>query len=123
MSVPRTPNPRDFAPLLSEFDGHPDMAELIEQFARDLSTRVESVQQAYRTRNIDGLKRLAHQLKHAADEHGFRAVGTAAEAIEHTIKSASDPTAALTTLSHEVQELLELCRRVTIKPNRVNTPR
>jgi HPt (histidine-containing phosphotransfer) domain-containing protein len=99
------------------------MAELIEQFVRELSTRVDSVEEAYRTRDIDGLKRLAHQLKRAADGHGFPAVGTAAGAIEHTIKSASDRTATLTTLGQEVKELLELCRRATTTPNRVNTPR
>jgi HPt (histidine-containing phosphotransfer) domain-containing protein len=120
MSAPRTPNPQsrpDATPLLSDYAGDPDMAELITEFVEAMPARSESILEAYRTRDADTLKRLTHQLKGSAGGYGFPTVGTAAGAIEHALKTALDPAAALADLDREVRALIDLCARTSGSPS------
>jgi HPt (histidine-containing phosphotransfer) domain-containing protein len=88
------------------------MAELLDLFLSELPKRVDSVMNAWETRELNTLRRLAHQLKGSCAGYGFPTIGAAAGRVESTAST----NAPLDKLGSEVTELVDLCRRA-MSPN------
>jgi signal transduction histidine kinase/CheY-like chemotaxis protein/HPt (histidine-containing phosphotransfer) domain-containing protein len=95
-------------PLVSDYAGDPDMAELVERFARTLPERVADLVNARESADSETLARVAHQLKGAAAGYGFAPITASAAELERALKSGED--------RHDVERRLEtlvrLCGRV-----------
>ena len=102
------------APIVSQLANHPDMAELIDLFVSELPSRVDSVAQAWQSKELTGLRRLAHQLKGSCAGYGFPVLGDAAGKLEKSL----DSQAALNEVAGQVNELIELCRRAAAPQRR-----
>lgn len=105
------PEPRsgDVVPLVSEFAGDADMAELIGFFRSELGERVSALRAAVSAGDAAGLARLAHQLKGAAAGYGYPSITAAAGRVEGALKSGTAATVAA--VATGVRELIELCER------------
>jgi HPt (histidine-containing phosphotransfer) domain-containing protein len=103
--------------IKSQLANDPEMAELVDLFVGELPKRVESVMQAWRARELESLKRLAHQLKGSCAGYGFPSLGQAAAKVENRILSPSPEEQKLAALGAEVNELIELCKRATGGPS------
>ncbi len=113
--MPTPDHPR--VPLRSDFASDPDMKELVELFVSELPGRAESVIDAYQSRSLDTLKRLAHQLKGASAGYGFAPIGHAAASLESQILALNSTAEDhVQSLARQVNELVELCRRAIVEP-------
>ncbi len=95
------------APVVSEFAGDPEMAELVDMFVAELPDRVRAIQQSLTRNDFDALVRLAHQLKGAAGGYGFSTITDAAKVVEEAGKTHRD----VKKLTAHVQQLTRLCER------------
>lgn len=95
--------------IISTLADDPEMADIVELFTDELPKRIESLESAFRSREWDTVRTLAHQLKGAAPSYGFESIGVAAALVESLVKS--DPDAEQ--ISDEVEDLISLCRRAT----------
>lgn len=98
------------APLHSTFADDPEMRELVEMFVQEMPERIEAIRTAFNTAEMTRLKTLSHQLKGASAGYGFAPLGEAAGKVEDAVRSAPDE---LSAIRERVDELLEMCRRVT----------
>lgn len=114
-TVHASSSPSTFPPVLSEFASDPDMTELIAMFVDEMPEKVRSLDALWQSRDLDSLKRVAHQLKGAGGGYGFSMVSTAAGKLEDILKTtlaSPDPDARLTMIQSEVHSLISLCQRV-----------
>jgi HPt (histidine-containing phosphotransfer) domain-containing protein len=86
-------------------------AELISFFVEGLPERVEALREASQSRDIEIIQRIAHQLKGAAPNYGFPAIGTAASELEQAVSQAS--TNSIEQLTSELNALINLCESYT----------
>lgn len=103
------------ASLISEFAGDDEMRELITMFVDELPERVRALRALTDSGELDGLRRLAHQLKGAGGGYGFPSLGHAAGRLEDLVGATlahADPAERLPQIRAQVDELIELCRRV-----------
>ncbi|MDX2018086.1 MAG: Hpt domain-containing protein [Planctomycetota bacterium] len=98
------------APLRSTFADDPEMRELVEMFVQEMPERIEAIRTAFDGAEMARLKTLSHQLKGASAGYGFAPLGEAAGKVEDAVRSAPDE---LSAIRARVDELLEVCRRVT----------
>jgi HPt (histidine-containing phosphotransfer) domain-containing protein len=97
--------------LVSQLSGDPDMAELVELFVGEMPERVRLVVEHFEKGQMGELKRVAHQLKGACGGYGFPQVGAAAGELEKAL--AQGAAEDLERVRRRVDELVELCRRVS----------
>lgn len=113
MSTPSdkpNPSPDPQGPLLSEFAGDADMAELIDYFISELQERVDSLAEAWREHDVRRLRTLAHQLKGAAGGYGFPIITERAAELESALQcDGMEPES----LCAKLESLLNVCRRAT----------
>jgi HPt (histidine-containing phosphotransfer) domain-containing protein len=107
------PDPDSPGPLRSDLADSPEMADLIGIFLAELPARVNGLVTAYNAGDADTLKRLTHQIKGSAGGFGFQIVGDAADRVEAALKASANPQDALSSISAEFRELVELCHRAT----------
>lgn len=108
------PDPSEgLTPLRSQFADDPDMADLVGIFVTELPSRVEGVVTAYRSGDVESLRRIAHQLKGAAGGYGFPTVGDAAAKVEKALKTSTDPAGQLSQMTEDVRALVDLCWRAS----------
>jgi len=107
MSSDKT-NPK---PLQSTFRDDPDMVPIIEEFVAELSDRVATLRRTYESGQVEGLQRLAHQLKGAGSGYGYEPITNAAAKLESAIKSSSG---GLEQVRGQLEELIELCQRAKV---------
>lgn len=116
MTMFPNPGPVQGKPLVSEFAHDPDMQELVGMFVDEMPERIRSLQDLWETRDLETLKRVAHQLKGASGGYGFMVVGKAAGHLEELLKNTPPerpPETELAALRSRVDELISLCRRVS----------
>jgi len=100
-------------PLKSTLSCDPDMAELVQFFVEEMSDRVSVIHAAVQANDLAQLRIVAHQLKGAATGYGFAPISSCAATLEQQI-DAADPCASIDELRGEVDELVDLCRRVAV---------
>lgn len=88
----------------------PEFAELIDYFKGELPSRVRSLESCAAERDLEGLQRLAHQLKGAAPGFGFSDVGEAARKVEESLRVADPAERSLDRIRGELDALISLCR-------------
>jgi HPt (histidine-containing phosphotransfer) domain-containing protein len=110
------PAPSSSGPIRSEFSNDPDMREIVEMYVQEMPARVSKLQELWAAQQMDELKRLAHQLKGASGGYGFTPVGSAAGKVEHSLMALSEGSAnaSLDQLRKQFEDLLSMCRRVTM---------
>lgn len=94
--------------LVSTFATDPEMAELVGLFVGEIPDRIRAIQEAWSSGSLAELARVAHQLKGSCGGYGFPSIGDQAARVEGLIKSG---TSDLESVRHEVDGLVELCRR------------
>ena len=94
-------------PLLSEFAGDPDYAELLEGFLSELPKRISVLEAALAASDMELLTRFAHQLKGAAGGYGYSIITDAAKDVEQSAKARGERDV----LRKQVDALVDLCRR------------
>ncbi len=97
--------------IRSQHAGDPEMAELIDLFVGELPQRAESVLEAWRSRELHTLQRLAHQLKGSCAGYGFPTIGQAAERVENSLRLRGPAEVRLEDLAADIKELIALCHR------------
>jgi HPt (histidine-containing phosphotransfer) domain-containing protein len=116
---PTSATPSQPAELISTLASDPDMGELIKMFVDEIPDRVRLVQEHWQHRNFEELKRVAHQLKGACGGYGFPTVGRAAGVLEAELNGKTTPSQGdLDCISRQVNELVDLCRRVRVTEHR-----
>jgi HPt (histidine-containing phosphotransfer) domain-containing protein len=92
------------------------MKEIVEMYVQEMPARVSKLEELWSGQQMDELKRLAHQLKGASGGYGFTPVGAAAGRVEASLMALSDgsASASLEKLRGQFEELLSMCRRVTM---------
>lgn len=100
---------RPGAAIVSDFATDPDMRELVDFFVSALPERIGALRAALAEKRMRDLERLAHQMKGAAGGYGFPALGSAAAALEGTLKEAESP--ELERVQRELAVLVNLCDR------------
>ncbi len=95
-------------PLVSEFAGDAEMAELIEYFLGELQNGVDSMTSAWQQGDTAQLAKLAHQLKGAAGGYGFPSITHSAADLESLLASQQFDATCVT---EKVEALITLCRR------------
>jgi HPt (histidine-containing phosphotransfer) domain-containing protein len=115
-STPASQCPQTSGPAIrSTLSGNSDMAELIEWFVGHLSERTSDLRQAWSSHDIDRISVLAHQMKGSSAGYGFACLGEAAAKLEQAAKQQqAGATGDLSTIQRHLDELIELCSRVTL---------
>ena len=98
------------SPIYSALADDPDLYDLVKMFVDEMPTRVEKLLAEFESKDWDGLKNTAHQLKGAAGSYGFAEVTPAAAKLEDNLKESSPEDAIQQTLD----ELIATCQRMSI---------
>ena len=100
-------------PIRSDFDGDPEMKELLELFLKDLPVRIESLIAAHAAGDVARLTRLTHQLRGASAGYGYPDLGNAAGLVEDRIRrlGAEAEPQALARIGADINALVDMCRR------------
>jgi histidine phosphotransfer protein HptB len=93
--------------LYSPLAEDPDLRDIVDLFVAELPQRVQNVLDRFQTRDWDGLRRTAHQLKGAAGSYGFEPITPAAARVEDAVARRCPEEE----LSQAVSELVMLCGR------------
>ncbi|HAI10413.1 MAG TPA: hypothetical protein DCM28_01830 [Phycisphaerales bacterium] len=96
-------------PLLSEFAGDPDMAELVEDYVMNLPQRVDAMNNAIASEQLEELRTIAHQVKGSAGGYGFMSITEQAAQLEMLLKNEAE----LDSIRKEVDALVDLCNRAS----------
>ncbi len=108
--------PRVGPPIYSDALDDPDMIELVMMFVDEMPARADVILSSFSNRDWKSLAGEAHKLRGSAGGHGFQSVGDVAGTLEDTIRSASGrEEAALANIQQQVNDLINLCRRVSFK--------
>lgn len=105
-----TEGPSENEALRSEFADDPEMVELVELFVGEMPDRISTLEQCLQQQRLDELHRVAHQMKGAASGYGFPSISSAAKQVENSLKEGAE----LDRIQNEVDELIDLCKRITV---------
>jgi HPt (histidine-containing phosphotransfer) domain-containing protein len=103
----------DQKPLYSSLASDPDMVELVELFVEEMPERIDALLDMVREADMDGLQRMAHQLKGAAGSYGFEDITVAAAKLERTLREEADRPH----VDEALAALVTLCRRAKTGPS------
>ena len=106
-------NTRGPDPIESDFEGDPQMRELIEFFVSEMPAKASRLSALFECQQIEDLERLAHQLKGAAGGYGFGVISEAAADLVVSIRAEEE----LERLRSQVEQLIDLCRRTRSATN------
>lgn len=102
------PTASESAPIFSEFADDPDLAELVEMFVEEIPDRMQTLQDAFVSEDMDSLLRCAHQLKGAMGSYGFGDLSPMAASLEAAVHEQ----AQRTQIEEELARLLDACGRM-----------
>ncbi len=94
--------------LYSRLGGDPDLGELVVLFVDEMPSRMATLSEYFKGGDLEGLRRITHQLKGAAGSYGFDMITPAATRLEAAIRD-EEPIAQVRAA---LEELLTLCNRV-----------
>ena len=84
-----------------------DLAEIVDEFVREIPVRLDAMQHSWACRDWQALGRAVHQLKGAAGSYGFPVLSESLKTLHRDVLK-QDPETVATGLN----ELLQLCRRL-----------
>ncbi len=87
MSEPNASDHATLSEIRSQFAGDPEFRLLLDMFIDELGGRVNTIESAWRARQIEQLTTLVHQLKGAGGGYGFPQMTESARALEEAIKA------------------------------------
>ena len=103
---------QDSEPIYSDLArSDPDFSDIVELFVEGLSQRLEEMQDALQANDLDGLRRLAHQLKGSGGGHGYPMLSQNASALEQQLLSG-----ATAEIAQGVNDLAKLVARIRVLP-------
>jgi HPt (histidine-containing phosphotransfer) domain-containing protein len=91
--------------LRSTLRGDPDLEALVGMFVDEMPDRIAAIRRSEETRDRDGLRRLAHQIKGSAGSHGFQPISDCAARLEDSIRDGQPEER----IHQEVLALLDIC--------------
>jgi HPt (histidine-containing phosphotransfer) domain-containing protein len=94
-------------PIQSDFEGDPQMRDLIDLFVSEMPSKASRLSDLFDGQQVDDLQRMAHQLKGAAGGYGFGSISEAAADLEQTLKAQDE----LESARSQVEQLIDLCQR------------
>ncbi len=97
------------SPLVSDFAGDPDMAELVEDYVMNLPQRAAAISSACASEQLDVLRSLAHQVKGSAGGYGFGPITEQAAQVEALLYQEAE----LEEIRKQVDALVDLCNRAS----------
>lgn len=103
--------PDSSGPLRSAYAHDPEMSEIIGLFVRDMPTTVENLRKTFQAGDTRTLERIAHQLKGSGAGYGFTELTVTAGALERLLRMGPEPD--LPAVKRQVDQLIDLCTRVT----------
>ncbi|MGB0768257.1 MAG: Hpt domain-containing protein [Phycisphaeraceae bacterium] len=89
------------------------MVELVEFFVEEIGEKIDTIRTASLQNDFDTLQTVAHQLKGAAAGYGFAPISSTAAVLEAHLKE-DRPAEPSDELKRQVDELIGLCRRVSM---------
>lgn len=105
------PSPND--PIPSDLvRDDPSFADLVLDFVNGLSQRLETMEDAMHTKDLESLRRAAHQLKGSGGGYGYPVLTQHAGELEQSAKAG-----ALEACTTELAELQSLCKRIVVSPD------
>jgi HPt (histidine-containing phosphotransfer) domain-containing protein len=96
---------RETIEIYSEFGGDAVMGELVQMFVDELPERVEMIESALSSGDMESLQRIAHQMKGAVGSYGFDQLTSYAAAVESSV---GEPDGR-EQIHNTVQELIQVC--------------
>lgn len=106
--------------VTSDLSWCPTTAFMLSRFVDNLPGRLDEIQKAFTSRDLDHLYKLTHQLKTSATSHGYRPVSQAVQEIEAILEEQNahiDQTQqSLEQVTRAIDELSKLCNRVSHLP-------
>jgi histidine phosphotransfer protein HptB len=94
--------------IYSSLSADPDLAEVVAMFVDEMPSRIATLTGHLDTKNWDGLRHAAHQLKGAAGSYGFGPVTPSAGRVESAVRT-GEPEERI---REAVMQLVELCNSV-----------
>ena len=94
--------------LYSTLASDPDLNEIVEMFVNEMPERVDKLLGELERNNLEGLQRVAHQLRGAAGSYGFHQLTPYASRVEDAV----DQDEPEDRIREAVDELAEMCQRV-----------
>jgi histidine phosphotransfer protein HptB len=94
--------------VYSRLGGDPDLAEIVDLFAREMPERAAALLRHYDDGNWAELRHAAHQLKGAAGSYGFEPLSPCAGRLEAAVRD-GEPEERI---HQSVIDLVDLCGRV-----------
>ena len=107
--APQKPDLASKSPLVSDFAGDPDMAELVEDYVMNLPQRAAAISSACASEQLDVLRTLAHQVKGSAGGYGFGPITEQAAQVEALLHQE----AQLEEIRKQVDALVDQCNRAS----------
>jgi HPt (histidine-containing phosphotransfer) domain-containing protein len=96
--------------LQSTLRGDPDLEALVEMFVDEMPERIAAIQRCSETDDIEGVRRLVHQIKGSAGSHGFQPISECAARLEDSIRDRHPEQE----IHQEVQDLIAMCARARL---------
>ena len=93
--------------LYSVLADDPDLAEIVALFVQEMPERIARLLDRFRESDLEGLRRVAHQIKGAAGSYGFAPISPAAARLEDGIVQSRSEEG----IRQALDELIDLCRR------------
>lgn len=78
--------------LYSEYAGQADWIELLEEFVNELPQRIQAIEAALASDDLDSLKTIVHQLRGACGSYGFHSLSEMATHLELNLLRNSNTT-------------------------------
>ncbi|MFQ5485384.1 MAG: response regulator, partial [Desulfobacterales bacterium] len=105
--------------IYSEYADDADLVDLIDEFAAGLVADIKAMRKVLESRDLEGLRRLAHQMKGAGGSYGYPMLTETAKTLEEAAKARNVEAGTMA-----LDELDVLCQAVDRgrKPNKIRIP-
>lgn len=100
------------APLASLFDHEPEMQELLTEFRAGLEESAEQLAKLLEQQDLEGLRRLGHQMKGAGGGYGFPEITDAGAKLEDAVKNDQAVSENVRSAAAELADLFHRARAI-----------
>ena len=94
--------------IYSQLANDLDLRDIVEMFVHEMPERMAALTEYLEAGDMEGLRRVAHQLKGAAGSYGFEPISPCAGRLERAIRDGEPENRIRETVS----ELVDLCSRI-----------